>query len=86
MGEFERIVKEIERQRPGDAARVQGLLSRSDALHNALGAVEDKEDVYPESKAETLDVLQVMLEEVDEEFERGRRELGIPDWSPDWPA
>jgi hypothetical protein len=72
-------IDEIMRQRPGDAARVFGLLSRSDALDEAISAVEDEEDIYPETKEETLEVLELMLEEVEEEFERARRDLGLPD-------
>jgi hypothetical protein len=80
MGEFERIVKEIERQRPGDVARVQGLLRRSDALHNVIVGIGDEGCFEQESEEETLEVLQVMLEEVNEEFDRSKRELGIPEW------
>ena len=86
MGEFERIVEEIERQRPGDCVRVKSLLRRSDALHSAIVAIGDREDFYPEAQEEILEILEVMVEEVNSEFDRGKRELGIPNWSPDWPA
>jgi hypothetical protein len=70
--EIERIVEELERQRPGDVARVKGLLGRSDALDSAIGAIEDEENLSPEAQEEILEVLQVMLEETN-------KELGIPE-------
>jgi hypothetical protein len=79
MGEIERIIKELERRRPGDVARVKGLLRRSDALDSAIISIGDEEYFYPEAQEQTLEVLQVMLEETNKEFELAKRELGIPE-------
>ena len=73
-----REIEEIERRRPGDVAAAKSLLRRSDALHDAMMAVEDAE-WDPKAQEATLEVLEVMWEEVNREFRRARRELGIPD-------
>jgi len=72
-------IRDIEQRRPGDAARAFGLLQRSSALMCALVVLEDEEEIDPEAKDEALEILEVMHEEVDEEFVRARRDLGIPD-------
>jgi hypothetical protein len=71
-------IRELEKQRPADMAKVMGLIKRSDALGAALHAYEDEENTNPEMKAEALEILGVMCDEVGEQLAQAKRELGIP--------
>ena len=59
--------------------RLMGLLRRSDAFNNALGAVEAEEDVKEKIRAECAEVLEGERREAHERLVRYRAEVGIPD-------
>ena len=64
---------------PAEAGRLKGLLRRSDAVGNARTFVEDH---VPESDGRRYSVLRdldLLLDELNDEFYRYRRELGISD-------
>ena len=56
-----------------------GLLRRSDALGNALDALERSESAYPDTKAEYVGVVREDFGRAAEAFSRYRAELGLPD-------
>ena len=68
-----------ERERERERERLMGLLRRSDAFNNALGAVEAEEDVKEKIRAECAEVLDGERREAHEAFVRYRAEVGIPD-------
>jgi hypothetical protein len=65
--------------RPDEAERLRALLRRSDALGFAHDAALREEWGYPETKAQTLEALEEMLKETNEQFRCYKQELGIPD-------
>ena len=63
--------------RPQEEERLRALLRRSDALGYAHLAVSRQKSVHADIKAATLETLEEMLEEANEQFASYKRELGI---------
>ena len=64
---------------PREKERLMGLLRRSDALGNALDALEQSESAYPDTRAEYVGVVREDFGRAAEAFSRYRAELGLPD-------
>ncbi|CAA9455860.1 MAG: hypothetical protein AVDCRST_MAG01-01-5181 [uncultured Rubrobacteraceae bacterium] len=64
---------------PREKERLMGLLRRSDALGNALDALEQSESAYPDTKAEYVGLVREDFGRAAEAFSRYRAELGLPD-------
>jgi metal-responsive CopG/Arc/MetJ family transcriptional regulator len=56
-----------------------GMMRRSDALNNAIGAVLAEEGTREEIRAECVGVLEEAGREAHEAFMRYRAEVGLPD-------
>ena len=66
---------------PREKERLMGLLRRSDALGNALDALEQSESAYPDTKAEYVGLVREDFGRAAEAFKRYRDEVGLPDRS-----
>ena len=64
---------------PREEERLRALMRRSDALGNALDALQNEETAYPDVMAEYAEVIQEDFRQAHEAFSRCRDELGIPD-------
>ena len=74
----EAMARAVARLAPKQQARLGELLRRSDALSNAYAAVFAEEVPNEATKAETLEVLEELREEANQEVRRFREEVGIP--------
>ena len=64
---------------PREEERLRALMRRSDALGNALDALEDEESAYPDVMAEYVEVIREDFGQAHEAFSRYRDEVGLPD-------
>jgi hypothetical protein len=76
---WRRIRSEGAALHPSEEHRLTELLSRSDALNNAVAAVEDDGEMVEQIKAQTLEVLRPLRGEAAEAFARYRLEIGLED-------
>jgi hypothetical protein len=64
---------------PREEEWLRALMRRSDALGNALTALEGEESAYPDVMAEYVEIIREDFRQAHEQFWRYRTEAGIPD-------